>query len=109
MLNLKGNVAGGARSNLFIVKKNTAVTPSLKEGAFCGITRLKVIKLLQQLDFKVKEDEVSKNDCLKADEAFLTSSLLEAMPLVTCDNHKIGDGLPGKVALIVREQYRQLL
>ena len=109
MLNLKGNLAGGARSNLFIVKNDLVTTPLLKEGAFCGITRLKIMKILRQMNLKVKEAVVKKGDLLKADEAFLTSSLLEVMPLVACDNHKISKGLPGKFALIMREQYRRLI
>lgn len=109
MLNLKGNLAGGARSNLFVVKDGFATTPLLKEGAFCGITRSKVMKVLDEMGLKVKETVMKKNDLLKADEAFLTSALLEAMPLVSCDNHKIGSGLPGKITSIVREQYHQIL
>jgi branched-chain amino acid aminotransferase len=109
MLNLKGNLAGGARSNLFIVKDSFVLTPLLKEGAFCGITRLKVMKILRQMNLKVKEAAVKKSDLVKADEAFLTSSLLEVMPLVSCDNHKIGGGLPGKITSLIREQYHQIL
>ena len=109
MVNLQGNLAGGSRSNLFILKGNTAITPALSQGAFCGITRLKVIKILQDLNYKVQETKITAKDLLKADEAFLTSALLEVMPLVACNADLIGKGAPGETAVLARKEYQKLL
>jgi len=108
VLNPKGTLAGGSRSNLFIVKESRVVTPTIDCGAFSGITRGIVIKILKDLDIKIKEDKLSLDDLSSANEAFITSSLMEVMPLVECEGKSIGDGKPGEITLKVLSEYRKI-
>jgi len=46
-------------------------------------------------------------DLLAADEAFVTGSLKELMPLTTLDGRKIGSGSPGPVVRLLQKRYRE--
>ncbi|MFA5272109.1 MAG: aminotransferase class IV [Candidatus Omnitrophota bacterium] len=108
ILNEKDNLVGGARSNLFIVRNQEIITPSLSKGAFYGITRKIIINELKKSRIKLTEKEITIEDFLSCDEAFLTSALLEVMPLVECGNSVIGNGKPGEITLKVLKQYRSI-
>jgi len=109
ILNPKGRLAGGSRSNLFLIKDNKVITPSIEDGAFCGITREVVINILKELNIDIKEGATSLEDFFSSQEVFLTSSLIEVMPLVECDDKLISQGIPGEVTLKILSEYRKLL
>ena len=109
VLNEQNILVGGSRSNLFLVKNKEIFTPSLESGAFCGVTRTAVIVLAKNLGFVVKEDNLSLDSLYSADEAFITSSLMEVMPLFECEDKKIGTGKPGEITLKLLTEYRKLL
>ncbi|MDD4182322.1 MAG: aminotransferase class IV [Candidatus Omnitrophica bacterium] len=108
LLNQEDYLIGGSRSNLFLVKGKEIITPSVKSGAFAGITRQLLINELMDLRLKIKEKELTLEDLYDSNEAFLTSSLLEVMPLVECGSKKIADGKPGSITAKVLAQYREL-
>ena len=110
VLNEDGFLSGGSRSNLFIIKNQEAITPSVVCGAFDGITRKIIISELKKMNLNVKEAKVSVEELFScANEAFLTSALLEAMPLVECDGKAISSGKPGSITLKALEQYKNLI
>jgi branched-chain amino acid aminotransferase len=108
ILNEKEQLVGGSRSNLFIVKNQEVITPALTSGTFYGITRKLIINELKNSRIKVKESNITVEDLYSCDEAFLTSALLEAMPLVECAGKTIGNGKLGSITRKVLEQYRSL-
>lgn len=105
--NGQGYIVGGSRSNLFLIKDDRAIVPSRDCGIFEGITMEVAKKILKKIDFSVVEKEINLDDIFMCDEAFLTSSLLEIMPLVECDDRPIKDGRPGPTTLKVLAQYRK--
>jgi branched-chain amino acid aminotransferase len=109
ILSQEDYLIGGSRSNLFLVKNKCVLIPSIKSGAFDGITRRIVIEILKDLRIKAKEIEATLEDLYDSDEAFLTSALLEVMPLVECGSRKIGDGTPGEITRKVLKGYRGLV
>jgi branched-chain amino acid aminotransferase len=109
VLNPYGYVAGGSRSNLFLVKNDCLLTPPLSAGAFDGITRKAVKKIAVSLGLEVKEENIKASDICKADEAFITSALMEVMPLVDFEDEPIKEGKPGKITLQLLSEYRKLL
>ncbi len=107
-LNLRGEVAEGTISNLFLVfPGNLIITPPLESGILPGITREIVIRLARERGFVLEEKAVFPEDFRRAKEAFLTNSLLEVMPLVAVDGREIGSGKPGCVALFLRKAYQE--
>jgi branched-subunit amino acid aminotransferase/4-amino-4-deoxychorismate lyase len=76
ILNTKGNIIEGISSNIFIVKENTIITPSIREGCLPGIMRQKVIELARKQGYVVQDDAVVKiQDIMTADEIFFTNAV----------------------------------
>ena len=107
LLNVFGNLAGGTVSNLFVVKNRTLFTPTLNCGILNGITRQRVIQLALDKNIEVKETPLNSNQLYEAQEAFLTNSLMEIMPLVQVDGKSIGNGQPGPIARLLRNEYHK--
>lgn len=97
MLGREGQILEGASSNLFIVKGGKVRTPEPQPGILVGITRATVIAAAAKEGIEVIEGEVRPDDLYGADEAFLTSSIREVMPVVSAEGRTIGDGKPGPV------------
>jgi branched-subunit amino acid aminotransferase/4-amino-4-deoxychorismate lyase len=73
ILNTEGNIAEAISSNVFIVSKGNAITPSLEQGCVSGVMREVVIELLKEKGKKIIESKITIEDLLKADELFLTN------------------------------------
>lgn len=82
LLNSQKNIAGALDGNIFLVNGNTLKTPALTDGAVNGITRKMLIKLLQKVgDYQVEETSISPFELQKADELFITNSLIGIQPV----------------------------
>jgi branched-subunit amino acid aminotransferase/4-amino-4-deoxychorismate lyase len=108
-LNESGFLSEGSRSNLFFVKRNAVYTPSVDCGILNGITRQKVIKIVKAQNLRLSSGKFRLKDLLSADEAFITSSLMEIMPLVEIEGKPINSGRPGGITFKLHKAYRQLV
>lgn len=77
----KGNILEGTTCNIFIIKNKALITPPTSAQILPGVTRNYVIKLAKKLGIKVKEKLFKKKELLSANEAFITSSGVEIVPL----------------------------
>ncbi|MFQ5996675.1 MAG: aminotransferase class IV [Dehalococcoidales bacterium] len=112
LLNERGFIAEGSISNVFFVTRSGLVTPPLESGILPGITREVVMALADTLKIKVTETEVRLEDLGQFDEAFLTNSVMELMPLVEVGDKAgkvitIGSGKPGKITQRLMTAYRE--
>ena len=82
-------------SNLFIVKDGAALTPPLDAGLLPGITREFLFEVGADAGIPVREAVLRDADLFGADEAFLTSTTREVVPIVQVDDRTIGAGTPG--------------
>jgi len=105
MLGRRGQILEGASSNLFIVKDGKVRTPEIEPGILMGITRAAVLAAAAAEGIGVEEAEVRPEDLYGADEAFITSSIREVMPVVSADGRTIGSGVPGPVTKRLHEAY----
>jgi branched-chain amino acid aminotransferase len=106
MLNWKGYVAEGTISNIFAVRKQVLVTPSLDTGILDGITRDLVLHLAKQNKITIKEKLLRPRELAKADECFITNTTVEIMPVTSIDGNAVGGGTPGPVTRKLLEAYR---
>ena len=106
LLNEAGELAEGASTNIFIVKDGQVTTPPLSAGILPGVTRQLLLELGPTAGIPIREDALSVQDLLAADEAFLTSTLKEAAPIRSVDGTPVGRGGPGPVTLRLLETYR---
>ncbi|MFQ5950281.1 MAG: aminotransferase class IV, partial [Nitrospiria bacterium] len=93
-LDLEGALSEGTTSNLFWVRDGKIKTPSAA-SILEGITRGVVIELAKKMGFPLEEGRYFPADLLAAEEAFLTNTGLELMPLAEVDGEAVEllDGL----------------
>lgn len=103
LLNTHGFVAECTGENLFIVKDGVLLTPPLSSGALEGITRDSIMTIARDLGYEVKEDQLLRHDLYLADEAFLTGTAAEIVPIRSVDDRMIGD--PGEMTRKLQETY----
>lgn len=107
MLNMEGNVAEASGDNLFLIRGGRIVTPPTSSGALPGITRATIMELAAECGISCTEATVTLYDCYTADEAFLTGTAAEVIPMVTLDGRVIGDGRPGPVTARLTEAFHE--
>jgi branched-chain amino acid aminotransferase len=107
MRNYKGELAECTQSNLFIVKNGAALTPPVDAGLLPGITREYLFEVGADAGISVREQVLRDADLFGADEAFLTSTTREVVPIVQVDDHKIGAGAPGPITLALLAGFRR--
>lgn len=102
-----GCVLEGAASNVFAVIDGTAVTPPVAAGILAGVTRMVTLELAARLELPVEERALALAELLAADEAFLTATTREIVPLVRVGEHQVGDGSPGPWSRRLHSAYRE--
>jgi len=107
MLNHLGQIAECTGDNLFLVQAGTIRTPHPSCGILQGITRDTVIELARGAGYTVEETVLTPFDVYTADEAFLTGTAAEVIPMVSLDTRKIGCGNPGKVTGAIMGLFRE--
>ena len=105
LLDARGDVLEGATSNVFIAHDGALITPPEDAGILAGITRALVIDLAGELGVDVRFATFSPT--IPAQEAFLTSSLREVLPLVQIDDHRLGDARPGPMTRAIHAALRR--
>ncbi|MDD4939315.1 MAG: aminotransferase class IV [Candidatus Omnitrophica bacterium] len=109
ILNHKGHIAEGSRSNLFFVNEGRLFTPSLECGCLDGITRRAAIDFAKKYGIKVYEGNFTIPDLYSCQEAFLTNSLMGIMPLSSLDEKTIGNDKCKKITRFLIKRYNYLL
>jgi branched-chain amino acid aminotransferase len=108
MLNDAGNIAECTADNVFIVKRGQIMTPPITAGALRGITRSVVFDIAAELGIKISEPELTRHDLFIADEAFLTGTAAEIIPMIKVDGRSIGSGQPGPMTTRMMTRFREL-
>jgi len=109
LLDEHGFLAEGSTSNVFLISDNTLSTPSEDSGIVPGVTREVVLELASSLGVKAVVRRIASKELNQADEAFLTNSLIEIMPLTQVGGQTVGSGRPGKVTRQLMEAYKALV
>ncbi len=92
--------------NIFILKDGVLITPSTT-GILNGVTRLFVLECARQLKISVKEVPISRHEIFNADEAFLTNTSWEILPVRELDGRRIGTEIPGHLTLKLHELFKK--
>jgi branched-chain amino acid aminotransferase len=75
LLNTEGYVAEGISSNIFIVKENKLITPSLSSGCVGGIMRQIIFEIAQEQEITCVEAQIKIEDVHEANEVFYTNAM----------------------------------
>lgn len=103
MLNQHGFVADASGENVFLVRDGMLLTPPLSAGPLAGITRDSVMAIAHDLGVPMAERDVARADLYIADEAFLTGTAAELVPIRSVDDRELGD--PGPITKKVQEVF----
>jgi branched-chain amino acid aminotransferase len=109
MRNYRGEIVEGSISNFFVVRRGTVLTAPLDCGLLAGITRGFVAEIAAEAGVSLVEAVLHDEDVFGADEAFLTGSTREILPVVRVDDRPIGDGRPGPITKTLLAHYRAKL
>ena len=97
MRNYKGDLVECSQSNFFLVQNTVALTPAVSDGLLEGITRNFIFEVGEELGIPVRESVLRDADLTTADEAFLTSTTREIIPIIKVGSTTIGKGTPGPI------------
>ncbi len=102
VLDANDNVAELATANIWLGKDGAAHTPMANGTFLCGITRLRVTKLLREAGVPVYERSLTWRDVLDADELFTTGNYIKELPITRVETR---DLQPGPIYRKARELY----
>ncbi len=78
LINEKKNLVEAMNANIFLIKGNDVITPPLEDGCLNGIIRKQILRIIEKIDdLKICQISISPFELMKADEVFLTNSIID--------------------------------
>ncbi|NNN22756.1 MAG: branched-chain amino acid transaminase [Acidimicrobiales bacterium] len=106
LLNPQGFVSECTGENIFIVQNGKVITPPTSlGGALEGITQDSVMTIARDLGYTTLERALVRTDLYCADEAFLTGTAAEVVPIQSVDDRLVGKGKPGPITKAIQDTY----
>ena len=109
VINTDGYVAECVVSNIFMVNNGSVVTPSLDTNILPGITRSTVLDICRESGITANEECFKVESLIKAEEVFITNSLMEIMPVSVIEYTRIGNEIPGEITKQLMSAYKGLI
>jgi len=109
LLDYYGNVSEAPGENIFLVRNNRIYTPSLSDSVLEGITRDTAITIAKHLGYEVCERSITRTELYIADEIFVTGTAAEITPIISVDNHKVGNGTVGELTRKISDYYQKIV
>ncbi len=105
LLNENKAVVEATNANIFVVKGNEIKTPALEEGCIKGVVRKKVIDILNMNEeYTLLETSISPFEMQKADEIFITNSVIGIQPVTNYRKKEFKTEIGAKLAVNLRLQ-----
>ena len=103
LLSPQGYVSECTGENIFVVKRGRIITPPTSAGALEGITQHSVMTIARDLGIECEVGHILRSDLYTADEAFVSGTAAEVVPIRSVDDREIGD--PGPITRKVQEVF----
>lgn len=103
LLSPQGYVSECTGENIFVVRGGKIITPPLAAGALEGITQSSVMAIARDLGFEVEVGNILRSDLYVAEEAFLSGTAAEVVPIASVDDRPVGDGKPGPMTRQIQD------
>ncbi len=101
-----GHVSECTGENIFVVRNGRLITPPTSDaGALDGITQQSVETIAGDLGYEVSHEPLIRTDLYTADEAFLTGTAAEVVPIRAVDDRPVGAGKPGPITQQIQALY----
>ena len=99
-------ISEGTGENVFVVRDGRIFTPPASAaGALEGITADSVDTIARDLGYSVTEREMRRTDLYMADEAFLTGTAAEIVPIARSTTAPSARASPGPITREIQEIY----
>ena len=105
LLSPQGYVSECTGENLFVVRNGAIVTPPSSAGALEGITQSSVRRIAEDHGIPYEQGNILRSDLYTADEAFLSGTAAEVVPIRSVDDRVIG--APGPITSRIQDVYFQ--
>jgi branched-chain amino acid aminotransferase len=105
MLTPTGHVAEASAANIFAVRDGELITPPISDNILPGITRDTIITLARDLEITVREQSLTRSELYIADEAFLTGTAAEIVPVASVDDRPTAAAGCGPVTKQLRDAF----
>lgn len=102
MLDMLGNVAETATSNIWLAKNGVVATPAVSGSFLNGVTRQRTLKLLREAGVEVQERPLTFKDFVDADEVFTSGNATKILPCTRIETRELQ---PGPFARRAKELY----
>ena len=103
LLNERKGVVEATNASLFLVKGTVIKTPPLTEGCLKGIAREKVISVITSSnDYTIEETIISPFEIQKADEVFITNSVMGIQPITNYRKKEFSSTISKKLSISLR-------
>lgn len=100
----EGVITEGYNNNVFAIRDGALCTHPESPHILSGITREVVIEIAETAGIPLLQIPVSESEIYEASEVILTGTSTEIQPVIRINDHIIGDGKPGPVAQLLREE-----
>ena len=105
-----GIVTEGTSSNFFMIKDGLLWTHQVSNLILKGVTRSIIIEeLAPALGLTVLEKSFSPEFVQKADEAFISGTTSEIMPIISLSSTLVGDGNVGPITRKLQQAYQSMI
>jgi len=106
LINEKKNIVEAIHGNIFLIFGNTLITPAISEGCIKGIVRKKIIQITKKHpDLKIEEREVSPFEIIKADELFITNSIIDIQAVSQYRKKKFANTIANRLSELLKKEY----
>ena len=101
-----GRVSECTGENIFVVRDGILLTPPTSDaGALDGITQDSVETIARDMGLEVRHEQLIRTDLYLAEEAFLTGTAAEVVPIRAVDDRPVGTGKPGPITTEIQQTY----
>lgn len=107
LLDDQGNLSEGSGENLFVVRNGVVATPPTFCDVLEGITADTVFTICRDEGIPVQQKVMVRSDLYVADEAFLTGTAAEIVPLREVDDRIIGE--PGPITKKIQNIFYSII
>jgi branched-chain amino acid aminotransferase len=104
LLSPQGYVSECTGENIFVVRNGKIFTPPVAAGALEGITQDSVVTIARDLGHDVSFTNIARSDLYTAEEAFLSGTAAEVVPIRSVDDRELGE--PGPITRQVQDVYQ---
>lgn len=109
ILDINGYICEATGENIFIIKDEKLYTPPRSSGALPGITASVIKRIAAKLGYEVIERNLTVTELYSADEAFLTGTGAEIMPIREVNKRRIGEGKMGPITERILEEFMRIV